>query len=332
MTYEALFEKLKKREFAPVYLLMGEEPFFIDQLADYMEANMIDEADRDFNQVIFYANDKDVDAARIVGEAKEYPFGVPYRLVIVKEARDLKNFDLIKTYAENPSPTTILVICHKYGKLKAAQYKPFEKNGILFTSEKIKDNKLAAWVQEQARLHEYSISASSAASIAENIGNDLTRINNEFLKLKIFLPPNSEITPDIIEKYIGISKEYNVFELQNALGERNLSRIYKITFNLSHNLRENPMVKIIAVLYPFFYKMLAWHLAPDHSPASLSAIYGNSHPYILKLNTSYAQRYSLTELKKIISILREYDMKVKGVDSAAPEEELLKEMIYKIIS
>jgi len=331
-TYEELFLKLKKKEFAPLYLLMGEEPFFIDQVSDFLEANVIDEADRDFNQLVLYANDKEVDAAQVIAAAREYPFGVPHRLVMVKEAKNLKNIDLLKEYAEKPSPTTILVVCHKYGKLKAAQYKPFEKNGILFVSDTIKDNKLPAWVQTQAKSHHFLMNPNAASIITEHIGNDLSRINNEFEKLKLFLPPQSEITPEIIEKHIGISKEYNIFELQNALGERNVKKSNKIALNLALNIKDNPVVKIVAVLYPFFFKMLAYHLAPDQSKETVTKIYGNVHPYVQQINIGYANRYSVAELRRIIATLREYDMKAKGVNSAASEEALLLELIYKIIA
>lgn len=332
MTYEELFQKLKKKEFSSLYLLMGDEPFFIDQISDFLEDNVMEEADRDFNQLILYANDKEVDAAQVVAAAREYPFGVSHKLVIVKEAKNLKNIELLKEYAENPSPTTILVVCYKYGKLKAAQYKPFEKNGVLFVSDMVKDNKLPAWVQSQAKSHHFTINPSAASIITEHIGNDLSRIDNEFKKLKLFLSPQSEITPDIIQKHIGISKEYNIFELQNALGERNVAKSNKIALNLALNIKENPVVKIVSLLYPFFFKMLAYHLIPDQSKETLTKIYGNIHPYVQQINISYANRYSVAELRRIISTLREYDMKAKGVDSSASEEALLQELIFKIIA
>ena len=331
ITFEEILQKLKKREYAPIYLLMGEEPFYIDRLADYMEEHIMEAADRDFNQMVIYANDKEADAANVIAAAREYPFGTPYRVIIVKEAKDLKHFDLLKDYAANPSLSTILVICYKYGKPKATQYKPFEKNGVIFASDKIKDNKLADWIAKQAQENQFVIKPNAASIIAENIGNDLTRIYHEFQKFKIFLPANSEITPEIIEKHIGISKEYNVFELQNALGERNVQKAFKIVLNMCANIKENPIVKIIAVLYPFFYKMLAYQLAPDRSPQTIEQIYGKAHPYVIQINTSYAQRYSIPELRKIISLLREFDVKSKGVNSESSDEELLKELTYKIL-
>ncbi|MEG2070698.1 MAG: DNA polymerase III subunit delta, partial [Bacteroidales bacterium] len=207
-TFDEVMQQLVGKKYAPVYLLMGEEPFFIDQITDYIENHILETQDRDFNQVILYG--KDTDTAEILANAKEFPFASPCRVVMVKEAKDLKDIDSLKSYIENPSPTTILVICYKYGKLKAAQYKSYEKKGILFVSEPIKDNKLPAWVQAQALKHHFKLNAQAANILSEHIGNDLTRINNEFLKLKIILPENSEITPEVIEKNIGISKEYNV--------------------------------------------------------------------------------------------------------------------------
>lgn len=328
-TFEDVMRTLEQHQFAPVYILMGEEPFYIDCISDYIENHAMDEPDRDFNQVVLYG--KDTDAQEVISSAKQFPFGTDYRVVIVKEAKDLSKFDQLIPYFENPSPTTILVICHKYGKLKAAQYKAADKNGIVFTSDPIRDYQLPAWVQKQAESHKFKLSAQTATLIAEHIGTDLTRINNELLKLKIILPEGTELTPEIVEKHIGISKEYNIFELQNALGESNMDKAFKICMNFTHNMKENPNVKTISVLYAFFGKMLAYHLAPDQSPDSMARIYGGKvNPYIQKINVGYAQRYSLEQLKRIMSILREYDVKSKGVDNNASEEELLKEMIYKI--
>lgn len=327
-TYDDIMKKLAQRQFAPVYILMGEEPFYIDCISDYIENNVMPEADRDFNQVVLYG--KDVDAQELIANAKQFPFGSDYRVVIVKEAKDLAKFDQLIPYFENPSSSAILVICYKYGKLKAAQTKACEKHGVVFLSEPVKDYQLAAWVQKQSVEHHFKLSAQTAAIIAEHIGNDLTRINNEFLKMKIILPEGAEITPEIVEKNIGISKEYNIFELQNALGERNEDKAYKICLNFAQNIKENPNIKTIAVLYTFFSKMLAYHLAPDATADNLKRIYGNMNPYVLKINAQYAQRYSLEQLKKIISVLRVYDAKAKGVESVAPDEELLKELIYKI--
>lgn len=326
--YEELVAQLKSRQFKPVYLLMGEEPFYIDRICRFFENKVIDEANRDFNQVVLYG--KDTSAAEIVANAKEFPFGSQYKLVVVKEAKDLKDIDLLKSYVENPVESSILVICYKYGKLKATQYKAYEKKGVVFESVGIKDWNLPDWVQKTAAAFKYKLDAQSAYILTEQIGNDLSRIFNEFEKLKVILPPGSTITPDIIEQYIGISKEYNIFELQEALGERNLQKTYKIIQNFTQHLKENPNIKTILMLYNFYHKMLMYHLSPDKSNEGLRAIYGNLPPMIMSKNVRYAQSHTISQLTYIISVLREYDVKSKGVDSNCEEGELLKEMIYKI--
>ena len=326
--YEELVAQLKSRQFKPVYLLMGEEPFYIDRICRFFENKVIEEADRDFNQVVLYG--KDTSAAEIVANAKEFPFGSQYKLVVVKEAKDLKDIDLLKSYVENPAESSILVIRYKYAKLKATQYKAFEKKGVVFESVGIKDWNLPDWVQKTASAFKFKLDAQTANILTEHIGNDLSRIFNEFEKLKVILPPGSSITPDVVEQYIGISKEYNIFELQEALGSRNAQKTYKIIHNFTQHLKENPNIKTILMLYNFYHKMLMYHLSPDKSNEALRAIYGNLPPMIMSKNVRYAQSHTIAQLTNIISVLREYDVKSKGVDSNSEEGELLKEMIYKI--
>lgn len=327
--FDQVMNQLKSGKYAPVYLLMGEEPFYIDCISDYIENNVLPEEERDFNQVVLYGKDTTPD--EVVANAKQFSFGGDYRVVILKEAKDLSNFDLLTSYFAHPQPSTILVICYKYGKLKAAQYKNCDKSTVIFISDPVKDYNLADWVQKQAAEHNFKLNQQAADIITEHIGNDLSRIDNEFKKLKIILPEGAEITPEIVEKNIGISKEYNVFELQNALGERNADKAFKICINFAHNMKDNPNVKTIAVLYNFYSKMLAYMLLPEASRENMEKIYGKINPYVMKINQRYASRYSLAQVRKIISVLREYDVKSKGVDSDAPNEELLMEMIYKIL-
>ncbi len=327
--FEEVMNQLKSGKYAPVYLLMGEEPFYIDCISEYIENNALPEADRDFNQVVLYGRDTHPD--EVVANAKQFAFGADHRVVILKEAKDLSKFDLLTPYFAHPQPSTILVVCYKYGKLKAAQYKNCDKSTVIFTSEPVKDYQLPAWVQKQAAEHHFKLNQQAANIITEHIGNDLSRIDNEFKKLKIILPEGAEITAEIIEKNIGISKEYNIFELQNALGERNADKAFKICINFAHNMKDNPNVKTIAVLYSFYAKMLAYMLLPDQSQQNLEKVYGKINPFVMDINRKYASRYSLAQVRKIMSVLREYDLKSKGVDSDAPDEELLMEMIYKIL-
>lgn len=326
--FDEIMTQLRNRQFAPVYLLMGAEPFFIDEISKYIENNVMDEADRDFNQQVFYGKDSTPD--EVVASAKQFPFGSDYRVVILKEAKTLQNFDQLIPYFRQPQQSTILVVCYKYGTVKATQLKNCDKAMVTFTSEAVKDYQVAAWAQSQATKHHFTLNNQAANIISEHIGNDLSRINNEFEKLKIFLPEGAEITPEIVEKHIGISKEYNIFELQNALGERNVQKAMAICLNFAQNVKENPIVKTVAMLFPFYNKLLAYNLLADKSKENVAAIFGGN-AYIANKNAAYALKYSQAQLRNIISLLREYDVKAKGVDNDAPDEELLKEMIYRIL-
>jgi len=326
MTYDQIITQLQKKQFAPVYVFMGDEPFYIDELSNFIEENVMEEQHRDFNQVLLYG--KDTDADEVIALAKEFPFGTEKRVVIVKEAKDLKNFDRIVKYAESPSPTAILVICYKYATLKAAQLKTLEKKGVVFHSEKMKEYKLPVWIQSHVGKYHFKIQPAVANLLAENIGVDLSRIDNEFKKLTIFLQPNSEITADIVEKHIGISKEYNVFELQDALAGRKMDKAYKIVHYFCQNIKQSPNILTINSLVSFYLKLLAYNLS-DKSIEAKSKIFGKN-PYIQDINIKHALNHSVLELQKNISILREYDAKTKGVDSNLSDEELLKELVYKI--
>jgi len=329
MTFEQIFNNLQKKQFAPVYFLMGDEPFYIDEISNYIEDNVIPEEHKDFNQIIVYGKEKE--PKEIVALAKEFPIGTDKRVVIVKEAEDLKNIEVLLKYAEAPTQNAIVVICYKYATLRVTQLKAFEKNGVVFHSQKIKDYNVKAlveWIQKQATKYQFRLQPGAANLLAENIGVDLSRIDNEFKKLTIFLPPNSEINAEIIEKHIGISKEYNVYELQNALAERKFDKAYKIVHYFCQNIKQAPNVVTINSLATFYLKLLAYNLS-DKSPDTRTKLFGNN-PYIQQINVGYAQNHSLLELRKNIGVLREYDAKNKGVDSNLSDEELLKELIYKI--
>lgn len=325
ISYEALTSQLKDRQFKPVYLLHGEEPFYIDRICLFFEKYLLEESERDFNQSILYG--KDVTAADVIANAKQFPFGSPFRVVILKEAKNLPDFDQLKSYALNPTESTILVICYKYKKLTAAQYKPFEKHGVVFESVGEKDWDVYKWILKIAQRFRFTLDVETANLLAEHIGNDLSRIYNELEKLRVILPNGGNLTPDVIEKYIGISKEYNIFELQDALGNRNEQKAYKITLNFTQHLKENPNIKTIATLFKFYNNLLRYHLSSDKSMDAAKQIFGK----IAFRQVPMAQNYTVPQITRIISILREYDMKTKGVDNNCEDGELLKEMIYKIL-
>lgn len=329
-TFNDVMSHLQKREFAPVYLLCGEEPLYIDRIADYIEENVMDEADRDFNQVMYYA--KDTQPADVIASAKQYPFGVDHRVVIVKEAQDWPSLEPFHSYIESPSPATILVICYKYSKLKAADSKAFEKHATVVESKKVPDYKLSDWVSTCAAEHGFTIDPRGAALISEHIGNDLSRINNEFLKLKLVLPEGSAITPDVIEKYIGINKQYNAYELRDALVSRDEAKAYRIVNAFCQNLKTNPLLVTVANLFYYYNSLLLYLLSPDKSMMAQKAIFGyNKTDGQLKRESVIANNYSQASLIKIISVLREFDARSKGIDNEASEEDLYKEMVYRIL-
>lgn len=329
-SFENIISQLKKNEFYPVYFLMGEEPLYIDKISQYFENEIIDEANRDFNQAVFYA--KDTTPEEVVASAKEFPFGVDKRVVLVKEAQNWKDISALVKYAENPQPSTILVICHKYGKVDEKKIKPFDTNGIVFESQEVKSWNLGSWVGKCAQEHHFSIDPSSADLLAEHIGNDLSRIDNEFSKLQIILPENSRITPDIIEQHIGINKQYNLYELQDALVNHNEVRAYKIVMAFCSNLKSNPIVRTISSLYYFYKSLLNYHLSAEKDNEALKLIFGaKKSPQFLQRQAGIASRYSVVSLIKIIHTLQEFDARSKGINNTLPEDELYKELIYKIL-
>lgn len=329
-TFKDIMSQLQKKEYAPVYFLAGEEPLYIDKISRYIEENVIDESNRDFNQAVFYAKDTEID--EVVANAREFPFGSEKRVVIAKEAKDWPDLDALKAYAKNPSPSTILVICYKYAKLKAELASAFDKEGVVFESPKVQDYNLAKWVLTCAEEHKYKISQQTAELIAEHIGNDLSRIDNEFFKLKIFVPEGSEITPEVVEKFIGISNQYNVFALRDALVERQAALAYKIVDVFGQNIKSNSIIAAIASLFSYYNALLSFHFAPKKDLEEQRALFGNRQsPAQLQRHARIALGYSTASLIKIISILREFDARAKGVDNSVQEAELYKELVYRIL-
>jgi DNA polymerase-3 subunit delta len=327
--YEDLVKKLNNREFAPIYLLMGNEPFYIDRITDWIEEQVIDEAERDLNQEVLYG--RDTTASEVIGSARQFPFGAERRLVLVKEVQNIKDFELFGKYAENPSPNTMLVLAYKKDKLPATKYKPFEKHGVVMPSEKVKDWDLSKWILNESKNYGFKVGGYIADLLAEQIGNDLNRIHNEFTKLKIILPKGSEVTADVVEQYIGISKEYNVFELTDAINMRNVAKANKIALNMAHPSSDVSPIAIVASLYKNFLTMLQYHLRPNNDEATLTTIYGAKHPYVIKQNIAAAERFTIVELQNIISLLHTADVKSKGVDSNDERTEIIKELVYRVL-
>ncbi len=331
MDYKTIISNLKKKIYHPIYFLWGEEPYYIDKISDYIAENVLTDAEKGFNQTIFYG--KDTEVYTIIEASRRFPMMANQQVIIVKEAQDVKKIEELKAYTANPLNSTILVLNYKYKKLdkRTAFAKSLDKNGVIFESKKVYENKIPGWIETYLHDSQYDITPQAAVMLAEYIGADLSKVANELNKLVIALPKNTKITPEHIEKNIGISKEYNVFELQNALGERNILKANKIINYFGANPSSNPIQRTISSLYMFFAKLFMYHFLPDKSERSVAASLG-LHPFIAKSYVAAARKYNPKKLYQIVGILRDYDMKSKGFgNSSTTASDLQKELIYKIL-
>ena len=342
MTSDQILTDLRSKKYAPVYVLHGDEPYYIDRVAAYIEEHGLTEDEKAFNLHVLYG--KDVDKLALVSLAKRYPMMAQRQVVIVREAQEIKNLipkkgddekadkDALVDYVLQPSPTTVLVLCHKYktidGRSKLA--KAAQKNAVVLESKKMWDDKLPDWITAFVHSHKYKISPAASVLLAEYLGNDLEKIAGEIEKLFLNLKPETQITPEHIEQYIGISKEYNVFELQNALGSKDVLKANKIAQHLSANQKENPMVLTLGFLYSFFQKILIYHSLKDKSKGSVAAALG-INPYFVSQYEMAVRNYPPDKTKAVISHLRDYDVRSKGVGSNPGEGELLRELVFRIL-
>ena len=327
-----LVADIKDGNIKPIYLLMGEEPYYIDKISNYIEDNVLDEADKGFNQVVLYGSDITVDD--IVANAKRFPMMAERQVVIIKEAQELsRTIEQLSKYAENPQPSTVLVINYKYKKIdkRKALYKTIKKSGIVFESKKLYENQVADWIRRVLSPKQYSITPKAAQMLVEFLGTDLSKINNELEKLQSIIPKGTQITPELIEKNIGISKDFNNFELQNAVGQRDVLKVHRIINYFAQNPKDNPMIVTVSLLNNFFTQLLKYHGLENKQERSVASNLG-VNPYFVKDYISAAHNYPMRKVSQIISILREFDVKSKGVGSnAVPQGELLKELLVKIM-
>jgi DNA polymerase-3 subunit delta len=337
---EAVLKALRKQEFAPVYFLQGDEPYYIDRIADYIEENVLSESERGFNQIVMYG--KDVDVSAILNNAKRYPMMSERQVVIVREAQDVSDFNIkqgqqqMEAYLKNPMPSTILVFCYKYKNIdgRKALGKLLDKHAILVESKKMYDNQLPDWIARYVKDKGLQIEDKAVQMLADYIGNNLERLTNEIEKVLINYRQGDEegkITPAIIQKYIGISKEYNVFELQKALAVKDVLKANRILKYFEANQKANPIIPIIALLFTFYTKLLLVHQASDKSERGLAAV--------LKINPFFAREYKVASvnypLPKVIRNihhLRLADQYAKGIDNqVGADSQILKELVFKLM-
>ena len=327
----AIVADIKKGNTKPIYFLMGEEPYYIDQISDFIEHNVLDETEKGFNLQVMYGRDVAIDD--IISAAKRYPMMSEKQVLIVKEAQDLsRSIEKLVSYAENVQPTTVLVINYKYKKLDKRKklYKAIDKVGVLFDSKKLYDNQVADWIRRVLSGKNYKIEPKAAQMLVEFLGTDLSKIANELKKLMLILPKETIITDHHIEENIGISKDFNNFELLKAIGSVNVVKANRIINYFVENPKNNPTVMTISLLNNFFTKLLLFHGLQDKSKSSVSKSLGVGF-YFVDDYFLAAKNYTMRKVAKVIGYLRDADVKSKGVGASQTQEDILKELIFKIL-
>ena len=333
-----VLKNLKDNQFKPIYFLQGEEPFFIDQISNYIEEHALTEAEKGFNQTILYG--KESSMAEILTHARRFPMMAEKQVVIVKEAQEISDIKkesgqkLLENYLNNPVPTTILAFCHKHKSLdrRKSITKIIEKHAVFINTKKLYDNQLPDWIQSHIKGLGYTITPKATYMLAQNIGNNLERINNEINKISINLHnEESEINETIIEEFVGISKEYNLFEFQNAIIQRDGFKAYQMVNYFGANPKQSPMVLVTANLYSLFSKLLIVHQEGAQSSSLLAKLKVN--PYFVKDYVQGAGNYSLSKVLENINHLRKADNQSKGIDSPSLKEHaILKELVYNLMN
>lgn len=333
---DLILKNIKNKEVLPIYFFHGEEPYFIDAAVKVLEHDFLEEDEKAFNQTVVYG--KDTSYQEILSLARQFPMMGDKQLIIVKEAQDLKFNEeenrVLEAYVENPVPSTVLVFAHKHKKLDSRKKatKALDKAKALFLSESVRDTNLPKWIADECTRLTIKTAPNISHLLAEYLGNDLSRIANELNKLKIILKEGEILDGTIVESHIGISKEYNVFELQKALGTKNADAAFKIAHFMGKNPKNNPFVMMLANLYSYFSNVIIYQTMAGQSPQVIASQMG-VNPYFIKDYAESARLYPLKHATRVISILREFDMKGKGLGAVnMGEAELIKELVYKIIN
>ena len=311
---------------------MGEEPYYIDKLANYIDKNVLKEEEKGFNQMTLYGRDTTIND--IASNAKRYPMMAERQVIIVKEAQDLaRTIENLVTYVENMQPTTVLVVCYKYKKLDARKKlsKAIKKHGVLFESKKLYENQVADWIKKNLASKNYKIDPKAAVMLVDFLGNNLSKVSNELDKLTIVLPEGSLITPDDVEQNIGISKDFNNFELRKSVIEKRIVKANQIANYFAQNPKSNPLIMSISLLNSFFTQLLLYHGLKDKGRINVAKVL-RINPYFVAEYEVAAKKYPMRKVAQIISYLREADLKSKGVGASnLPPGDILKELLFKIM-
>lgn len=340
--YRKILKELEKGKYRPVYYLMGDEPFFIDSISDYIRENALPEEARDFNQLVLYGNETSM--SEVIQRARAYPMGSDRQVIIVKEAQHLMKKDseaggspseILNSYLMQPQPSTILVFCHKNGSLDKRKkiVTVIEKNGLLFESKKVKDDDLPDFIEEFLKERSLKMSSKGISMMSESVGSDLCRMNGELEKLVTALPEGTkEITPEFIEEHVGISKDYNIFEFRDAIINKNVLKANTIAAYYESNPKTYPMQLVTAAIFPYFANLMLAFYAPDKTDRGIAEQLDLKSTWGVRDYTAGMRNYTASQTMQIISTIRKYDAKSKGLDATANTGEgLLKELLYLIL-
>ncbi len=334
MTYDQILRDLRQKTFQPIYFLHGLESYFIDSLSDFFEAHVLTEAEKAFNLTIFYG--KETDYLNVVDAARRYPMMSARQLIIVKEAQEMKTLSSLQKYIEQPLNSTILVLCYKHKKLNLNTKfgKSLKSHTLVFESKKLYDNQVPDWIRNYLSSNKINISDNASALLTEYLGNDLSKIVNELNKLRLNIQEGTKITTEHIEKHIGISKDFNIFEMQRALSKRNIQKANRIMNYFIANPRKNPMVLVVGALYNFFSKVYMLHFLKTANEKEVLKTLKLRSSFFLKEYRAATHHFNRTQTEATLQLLKEYDLKSKGVKintTNTPGGELLKELIFKIL-
>jgi DNA polymerase-3 subunit delta len=331
-SFEQIMSDLRRKAYSPIYFLMGEEPYYIDQISEFIEDEILNETEKDFNLTVLYG--KDVDMDTVVNAAKRYPMMAEHQVILVKEAQQIKNWDNFLYYLDKPLVSTILCFCYKYGKPDGRKkvFQELNKKAVTFEAKKLYDNQVGIWIRDYLAKKQVRITEKAEVMLTEFLGTDLSKIANELDKLLITKSPHTnQITPELIEKNIGISKDFNVFELQGALIRRDVLKANRIVRYFGENKKANPIQMVLSQLFNFFSSLMLFHYLPNKNPAIVASEL-KINPYFTKDYVQAANTFNAWKTMNIISYIRETDARSKGIDDTGTEPaDLLKELVFKIL-
>lgn len=346
ISFDGILADLKSKRFASLYFLQGDEPYYIDQISDYIEKHALPDGEKGFNQTVIYGKDTDINS--IITAAKRFPMMAEKQVVIVKEAQEVKDLDKevknkiggkevafypLEEYAKKPLPSTILVFCYKYKTLDGRKpiAKTIDESGLLFTSKGLYDNQVPEWIQKNIVSKGHSVSEKATQLLTEFVGNNLSRLDNEINKILSNFTGKITVSEEHVLQFVGVSKEYNIFELQSSLAKRDILKSNKIVNYFSENTKEHPIQQLLANLFGYFSKLLLVKTANATNEADAARVLGLP-PFIAKEYIIASRNYPDVKLLQIFSYIREADMRSKGYETSMVDEgEIMKELVFKIL-